>query len=377
MLTGGGHDASLLDSYDRQHADGREEDSVRDGVTGLPGDAALRQRLEEYAADGEVPRIALLRVLHLDEAARRLAPAASALLRRRLATRYRELARAADAELYAVSPVDFALLSEHLTPHATEALGRTLARATETFAPLGHRTLALAIGHAGSEAAREVGPLRELAERALVVASAAQRSGVVGADVLALGTSSTTELEAAQRLLAFVEQHDGHPPGHGERVATVATALARELGFEGLARSQVRLAAHLHAIGKVGLPLEAMAGPAGLTGDALWSYRSHPLRGESYLRLSGGAEVAQTVRSHREHYDGTGFPDGLAGDQIPLAARVVAVADRFDALRRGGPGTPALPLDAALAALREETGGRLDPEVVGLAVGLLPRTESV
>jgi len=376
VVRGTAHDTALLESYERQAGDGGEgAESARDEVTGLPGEAALRQALAEAVQAGDVPRVAYVRVLFLEEAARRLAPAAVSLLRRRLASRFGELCRAAGARLHALSLADFALLSDRLTPHAIEALAARLAAVTETYAPSGQRTLAVAMGHAGPEVATEPAALAELAQRALVVAAAAQRSGVVGAESLALGTSSTTELEAARRLLAHVEQHDGHPPGHGTRVARIAVALARDLGADAATRGRARLAAHLHDIGKAGLPPEAMAGTDALDGDLLWSYRSHTVRGADYLRVSAGEEVAQAVRAHHERWDGEGFPDGLAGAAIPELARVIAVADRFDTLRHGLPGREPLPAGGAVAALLAEAGTVLDPDLVRRAVALLPALE--
>jgi HD-GYP domain-containing protein (c-di-GMP phosphodiesterase class II) len=377
FLSGEGHDTTLLETYDRQVPDGGGASEVdRDVVTGLPGSAALEARLAELAQSGDVPRIGCARILHLDETARRLSPAATALLRRRLGARYRELARSYGVELFTVSQSEFALVGEALSPHGAEALGRWMAQATETFAPSGSRTLALALGHAGSELTAELATLRELAQRALVVAAAAGRSSVVGAESLALGVSSTTELEAATRLVAHVEQHDGHAPGHGARTAAAAAAIARELGFEGPARTRVRLAAHLHDIGKIGLPVAALSGAPDAGEEAGWAYRLHPVRGADYLRVSAGPEVADAVRAHHERWDGAGFPDGLAGEDIPLAARVVALANRFDALRHGGAGGPGLPLEAALDALRADAGTLLDPELVKLALPLLAQTGS-
>lgn len=367
FLTGEGHGASLVETYDRRQSSssGYEDPSrSRDEVTGLPRESGFLRRLGELGAGGEVPRVAFARVLRFEHAARRLSAAGADLVRRRLALQYQQIARAHDVELFALGSADFGLLSETLSPHRAERLGLAMAEVTETFAPAGNRTLCLALGHAGPEVTTEPTLLRELAQRALVVAAAQPHSAVVGAEALSLGVSSTTELETAIRLLDFVERHDGHAPGHGARVAETAAALGRVLGVEGPARSQLPLAAHRHDIGKVGLPVDAMAWREEMSDDDRWSYRAHPVRGADYLRVSAGPEVAEAVRAHHEHWDGNGFPDGMAGEEIPLAARILAVADRMDDLRTAGPA------DAVLA-LSPDAGSRYDPAVVAAVEAML------
>ncbi len=368
LLSAQVHDETLVETYDRQTsrgAGGTDRAGSLDEVTGLAPEAAFAARLAECAQTGDVPRIAYLRVLNLDDAVARLSPGAVGLLRRRLTTQFREVAQRAGADLFVLGLADLALLAEELSPHGVEALGRSLAAITETFAPSGNRNLALAIGHAGPEVTAELATLRELAHRALLVAAGEHRSSTVGADALALGVAGTTELEAAMRLVSFVEQHTGQPPGHGLRVAELTALLADELGYDAAQRSRVRLAARLHEIGKAGLPVEAMTEQRTLTGDLLWAYRSHPVRGAEYVRTSAGDDVAEVVRSQHERWDGTGFPDGLMGDRIPLGARILAVADRFEALRHG-----ALGLGETLTAMQEDASTVLDPSLVAMALPL-------
>lgn len=118
-----------------------------------------------------------------------------------------------------------------------------------------------------------------------------------------------------------------------------------------------------------------MSGAPAASDEATWAYRLHPVRGADYLRVSAGEEVADAVRAHHQRWDGAGFPDGLAGEEIPIAARIIAVANRFDALRHGGAGTPGATLETALDALRGDAGTLLDPELVKLALPALAQTD--
>jgi HD-GYP domain-containing protein (c-di-GMP phosphodiesterase class II) len=198
---------------------------------------------------------------------------------------------------------------------------------------------------------------------------------VVGADSLSLGLASTTELEAAMRTLAAAERIDRHQLGHGQRVARLAAELAWNLGYDASERAVVRLASHFHDIGKVALPpYVAGADPATLTGEDLNLYLSHAERGEHYLRPLAGDDIARAVRAHHERWDGQGFPDGLAGEEIPVAARLVAVADAFDGWRHPRSSDGRRPsVSACLAQLTHEGGTRFDPAIAEIAVSLFPR----
>ena len=365
-------EGDLVETYDRRVGSGRsrgESSRGNDDATNLPNAVALEERIDELAESGVVPRVAYLSVMQFEQAARKLATEATDILRRRLAVQYRELARTAAAELFVIGRADFAIVGTGLSPNRAEHLGRQLARITESFAPAGNQTLRLAMGHAGPEVSSDLSTLRELASRALAVAAEQGKSAVVSADSLSLGLASTTELEAAMRVLDVVERADRHHPGHGERVARVASELARALGFEGAERAQIRLAAHLHDIGKVGLPTSALADPEELESADIDAYRSHPGRSGAFLRASAGPVVAAAAAAHHERWDGTGFPDGLVADRIPVMARIVAVANAWDdCLERAGG-----ELDLALARLRSLSGTVLDPTMVEVVLGVLPR----
>jgi response regulator RpfG family c-di-GMP phosphodiesterase len=147
-------------------------------------------------------------------------------------------------------------------------------------------------------------------------------------------------------LAETIESRDLHMRGHARRVSFFADLLAERLCLGRREREEVRLSAFLHDIGKVGAP--RLLRPLGL-----------------------GTPIARILRHHHERFDGKGYPDGLAGQDIPLAARVIAIADAFDAMTCEQPYRSARGRDEALAELRAEAGAQFDPELVRLFCSLV------
>lgn len=367
----GASDASLVETYDQRLGRSRASDLGSPGpdpITGLLTQGDLDAVLAEAAQAGEVPRVGYVRVVNYDEAARRLSTEARNLLQRRLSAQFREIGRLFDAELFSCSPTLFAFVARQLPSEQARELGRLLVRAAETFAPSGSRQLTVAVGHAGPEVTAEISAVRELAQRAMELASTGSDSVVLSADDLSRTLAATTELEVLLRMVDAVEHHRAEGPGRGRRVAELAARLAQQLGFDGLERSQIRLAAHLHEIGKLSLDVD-VAAPDQLAGDDLEAYRGYPALGAEVLRVSAGDDVSLAVRHHQERWDGTGFPDGLAAEDIPVGARIIAVAVALDTLRQAEPDPEGL--QQALANLVDEAGTRFDPTVVGAVRGIV------
>jgi putative nucleotidyltransferase with HDIG domain len=178
------------------------------------------------------------------------------------------------------------------------------------------------------------------------------------------------ELRRAHRdtiaaLSRSMEAKDLYTGGHTERVAAVAVALARQLGFKNGELEAIEIGALLHDIGKIGIP-EAILRHEGPLDEAQWEViKRHPLISDYILsELDLHPFVRQCARSSHERIDGTGYPDGLAGDDIPLPARIVLVADALDALTTARPYRAAQPPLAALAEIRAHAGTQFCPKVV-------------
>lgn len=364
-------DASLVETYEQHLGRSRPADlgsPGRDPITGLPTRGDFDAVLTEATQTGEVPRVGFLRIINFDDSVRRLSDEAGNLLRRRLAAQFREIGRLYDTEFYSVTPATFAFISSRLGSVQTREMGRMLIRAAETFAPSGGRPLTIAVGHAGLEVTSEVNAVRELAQRAMELASTSSDSAVLSADDLSRTLAATTELEVLLRMVEVVERQQG-TEGRGARVGELAGSLARQLGFEGLERSKIRLAGHLHEIGKISLPSSAMEDEAVLEGEALQTHQTYPALGADYLRVSAGEDVAQAVRHHREHWDGTGTPAGLESEEIPVGARIVAVSRVLEALTWDGTDEV-----AAVQQLLDQAGTVFDPTVANAARGLYVQT---
>lgn len=179
--------------------------------------------------------------------------------------------------------------------------------------------------------------------------------------------------DALVTLAIAFESHDRSTLGHSERVAARAAGIARRLGLDAASARTVRLGALLRDIGNTRLPLAVLRKAAELSPDERAAIETHPILGEELLAgFRPLAALLPIIRSHHEHLDGSGYPDRLRAPQIPLEVRIVAVADRFEALLIDRPDRPAIAPDAAVAVLREAIGrGELDAAVVAaLAAGV-------
>jgi putative two-component system response regulator len=175
-------------------------------------------------------------------------------------------------------------------------------------------------------------------------------------------------------LAQAVEQRDTHTSGHCARMAFISVSLGIAMGLQRTSLLSLYRGGYLHDVGKVGLPDSILFKPGKLTVPEWVVMRSHAARGEEICRhLRSLSSVLPIIRHHHERWDGTGYPDGLRGSQIPLLARVVQTADIYDALTSARPYKPALKPCEALRILEEETDrGWRDPEIVKLFIRLHP-----
>jgi putative two-component system response regulator len=175
----------------------------------------------------------------------------------------------------------------------------------------------------------------------------------------------STFLSAIDSLVRTLEARDPYTSGHSLRVRRFALRLAKVLGLDQKQCKQLSLAAKLHDIGKVGVPEAILNKPANLSAEEYRLVQEHPVIGERILApIMHSAPVLAAIRSHHERLDGSGYPDGLAGEDIPLLARIITVVDCFDALTSSRAYRTYLSVDQALEVLRAGSGTQFDPEFV-------------
>ena len=184
-------------------------------------------------------------------------------------------------------------------------------------------------------------------------------------------------LQGVQMLARALEAKDAYTRGHSIRVSQYSVGTAERLGFDGPSLVGIRLGGELHDIGKIGTREAVLHKPGTLTDDEFRQITEHPLLGERMLSALAREQpdVLRIVRSHHERLDGRGFPDGLRGEKIPIEARIVAVADAFDAMTTRRPYRESRPPVDAMLELRRVAGTQLDPEAVEAFVEAFPNPE--
>ena len=182
---------------------------------------------------------------------------------------------------------------------------------------------------------------------------------------------ATLELNRAYRgtvmlLSDVVEADDNYTADHCRSVVELVSAVADELEVASDDRQELEFAALLHDVGKIAIPKEVLNKPAKLTQEEFELMKTHTIEGQNMLDRVGGllGRVGRIVRSCHERWDGTGYPDGIRGEDIPLAARIVFCCDAYNAMTTNRPYRQAMPVESALAELREHAGTQFDPWVV-------------
>jgi putative nucleotidyltransferase with HDIG domain len=184
--------------------------------------------------------------------------------------------------------------------------------------------------------------------------------------------SSLTDLMGM--IAKAVDERSSYLRGHSERVATYAGEIAREMKVETAQAERIRLAALVHDIGTVGIEDAIVTKQAPLSPEEFEIMKAHTVKGASILRpIEALNDLIPGIELHHEALDGSGYPYGLRGDEIPLMARIVAVADSFDAMTTARPYQSAMDPDYVLEVLGRLTGKRYDPEVVKALTTLVKR----
>ena len=184
----------------------------------------------------------------------------------------------------------------------------------------------------------------------------------------------TAFLNSITALAHALEAKDAYTSGHSHKVSEMSVALAKELGFSRDATEQVRLAGLVHDIGKIGVRGAILNKPGKLTEEEYNHVKAHPEIGATILMpIIDDPNIIDMVRHHHEHYDGSGYPDGLQSKQIPLGARVLTVADIYDAMISNRPYRKAMSPRTACVEMEGHGADQLDPEIAKAFLKIVSR----
>ncbi|MGH2905886.1 MAG: HD-GYP domain-containing protein [Solirubrobacterales bacterium] len=179
------------------------------------------------------------------------------------------------------------------------------------------------------------------------------------------GSASPREVATLiEGLAGRLEARDAYTHGHSNRVARFAEAIAKGMKLSSAEIAKVRVAGAVHDVGKINTPREILTKPGRLTDEEFDVIKLHPIDSETLVAQLKDAGLSAIVRHHHERIDGGGYPDGLSGDAIPLGARIIAVADTFDAITSSRPYRKGRKHADALEILRKEAGKQLDSDAV-------------
>jgi two-component system, cell cycle response regulator len=178
--------------------------------------------------------------------------------------------------------------------------------------------------------------------------------------------AAETSRPSPDRVSRLLTERAPRMAAHHREVAQMAATIARRIGLRDEELHAVIRAAELHDVGKIAVPDEILNKPGSLTEGELEVMRSHAVVGERIVAGFEHDRVAALVRSSHERWDGSGYPDGLRGEDIPLGARIITICDSYDAMTHARPYRPARPVAEALQELRHGAGRRFDPALVAV-----------
>lgn len=182
-------------------------------------------------------------------------------------------------------------------------------------------------------------------------------------------TLKKSHLDSVKVLAEAIDAKDPYTRGHSDRVKRMSLAIAKKMGFSEERLENLEYGALLHDIGKIGIKDEVLQKQAPLSSEEYQYIQEHPLIG---VKIVEGVEFFKDkipmIRHHHEHYDGNGYPDGLAGEAIPLEARIISLPDAFDAMTSARPHRNIMPLQNVLAELEKFKGKQFDPKVLDIFI---------
>lgn len=196
--------------------------------------------------------------------------------------------------------------------------------------------------------------------------------------VLSVDSSPQSLYEIVTSLSSALDARDHYTNGHSERVIGYAKQIARELEMSMNHQEELVYLCLLHDIGKIGIPDHILNKPGKLTPEEFEIMKRHAEIGEKIISpLEALKNLKPLIRHHQEFYDGSGYPDGVIGEEIPLACRILSVVDTFDAMTTDRPYRLALPEETAIAELRRCTGTQFDPKIVEVFIKILEKEDSI
>ena len=177
-------------------------------------------------------------------------------------------------------------------------------------------------------------------------------------------------------LSTALDAKNTHMCGHSERVAEISLLMAKNMGLPLAEQERIHIGAHLHDIGKIGIPDSILNKPGKLTDKEFDIIQKHPSIGSNIVgKVKAFSEVADIVRHHHERFDGKGYPDGLCGMEISLGARIVAVADSFDAMTTTRSYRLSKTVREAIAEMERCQGSQFDPRIVLVLKNVIAQNE--
>ncbi len=357
--------------------------SQRDPLTGLPNIGEFRTRLESEVHRarryGRPLTVALLDLDGFRELNAHHGHAAGDSLLATAGQVISQSVRVNDSVCRTGADEFAVLLPETDTASATHCFERVFA-GLESIEIESIRSASASVGIGAYERRQSYEPKQTAEELFTSAGKALDRARAAGGGraVVAGAPSGLEEVEdpshrdAVVGLAVTLLERDRYTGEHSDSVVEMSDAVARRLGLPDHEVDRVRMAAQLHDIGKVGIPDEILNKPGGLDEDQWIMMREHPVIGERILRaIPGLGSVARIVRHEHESFDGSGYPDGLSGNDIPIGSRIILTCDAFHAMTSDRPYRKAMPDEDALNELMDNAGGQFDPQVVEVLVGYM------
>jgi diguanylate cyclase (GGDEF)-like protein/putative nucleotidyltransferase with HDIG domain len=356
-----------------------EENALRDPVTGLTKVKAFERRLEleveRFRRHGRALAVAVLDVDNFAAINVSHGRQAGDTVLRAVAQCLREHTRATDIITRSSADEFIVALPETTATEATQAFQRLLLELeVMRVGPLECISASIGIAeYSGRMTTDElIGVATEHMRGARRAGGGRVEAGPSPVQTLEEAGQSAGHEDAITGLAEALNERDRYTGEHSEEVLELVEQVARGLALDEHEVQRVRYAALLHDIGKVAIPDEILHKPGPLDHREWEIMRQHPVIGERILRaIPGLGGVARIVRHEHESYDGSGYPDGLSGDEIPIGARIILACDAYHAMVADRPDRQALPHSEAIRELAKNAGRQFDPRVTEVLIGAL------